>query len=69
VIETAVLCVAPVFQPTYDDRMALVTIELPTQRTQTRFYLRLRSEWLADAELSKFESRVGSDRHGHMQLQ
>ena len=54
------------FQPIYDDRMAVVTIELPTQQTQTRFNLRRWSELLADAELAKFEGRVESDRHGHI---
>ncbi|HEV2207743.1 MAG TPA: hypothetical protein VG167_03160 [Verrucomicrobiae bacterium] len=46
--------------------MAVVTIELPTQQTQTRFNLRRWSELLADAELAMFEGRVETDRHGHI---
>jgi len=38
--------------------MGALTIELPTQRTQTAFNLRRWSELLADRELTRFEGRV-----------
>ena len=45
--------------------MDTLTIELPSQRTQTAFNLRRWAELLADPEMRKFEGRVETDRHGH----
>ncbi|MBM3836292.1 MAG: Uma2 family endonuclease [Verrucomicrobia bacterium] len=46
--------------------MATLTIELPLQSTQTDFNLRRWAELLADPELTKFEGRIETDRHGHI---
>lgn len=48
--------------------MATLTIELPSQRAQTRFNLRRWEELLADPELAKFEGRVETDRHGQITM-
>src|SRR5436309_15305136 len=45
--------------------MAL-TVELPTQQSQTAFNLRRWAELLADPELAKYEGRLETDRHGHI---
>jgi Uma2 family endonuclease len=46
--------------------MAMLTIQLPPQRTQTEFNLRRWAELLADREVARFEGRVETDRHGHI---
>lgn len=46
--------------------MGTLTIQLPSQRTQTEFNLRRWAELLADPELVKLEGRVETDRHGHI---
>jgi Uma2 family endonuclease len=46
--------------------MGALTIELPSQRTQTAFNLRRWDEVLADPELAKIEGRVETDRYGHV---
>src|SRR5437867_2906454 len=46
--------------------MATLTLELPSQKTQTAFNLRRWAELLADRELARFEGRVETDRHGHI---
>ena len=44
--------------------MSTLTIELPPQRTQTKFNLLRWTELLADRGLSKIEGRIETDRHG-----
>jgi hypothetical protein len=46
--------------------MAVLTLELPPQKTQTTFDLRRWAELLADRELATIEGRIETDRHGHM---
>jgi len=43
-----------------------LTIELPQQEAQTALNLRRWAELLADPELTRFEGRVETDRHGHV---
>jgi hypothetical protein len=45
--------------------MGTLTIELPSQRTQTEFNLRRWAELLADPEMQKVVGRVETDRYGH----
>src|SRR3954468_7999767 len=45
--------------------MAL-TLELPSQQSQTVFNLSRWAEVLADRDLAKFEGRIETDRHGHI---
>lgn len=44
--------------------MSTLTIELPSQRTQTEFNLRRWAELLADPEMRKVVGRVETDRYG-----
>src|SRR6266700_783423 len=46
--------------------MAMLTLELPPQKTQAEFNLRRWTELLADRELAKVEGRIETDRHGHI---
>src|SRR5436189_3149968 len=46
--------------------MAMLTLELPPQKTQTEFNLRRWAELLADGELAKIEGRIETDRHGQI---
>ena len=46
--------------------MASLTIELPQQQAQTVRNLRRWEELLANRELARFESRIETDRHGHI---
>src|SRR6266568_5559767 len=46
--------------------MAMLTLELPPQKTQAEFNLRRWTELLADRELAKIEGRIETDRHGHI---
>jgi Uma2 family endonuclease len=46
--------------------MASLTIELPSQKSQTSFNLRRWNEILADPVLAKIEGRVETDRHGNI---
>lgn len=46
--------------------MSTLTIELPSQRTQTEFNLRRWAELLADPEMRKIVGRVETDRHGQI---
>src|SRR4051794_32198726 len=46
--------------------MAALTIELPSQREQTRFNLRRWDELQSDSELAKVEGRIETDRYGHV---
>src|SRR5215213_10269990 len=46
--------------------MATLTIELPSQKSQTAFNLHRWAELLADRELAKIEGRIETDRHGHI---
>lgn len=46
--------------------MDTLTIELPSQRTQTTFNLRRWTELLAHPELAKIEGRIETDRHGQI---
>ena len=46
--------------------MPTLTIELPQHKTQTAINLHRWAELLADAELTRFEGRVETDRHGHV---
>ena len=46
--------------------MSSLTIELPTQQSQTRFNLARWAEVLADPNLNKVEGRVETDRHGYI---
>src|SRR5712671_7740369 len=46
--------------------MAMVTLELPPQKTRTAFNLRRWAELLADREVAKVEGRIETDRHGHI---
>jgi Uma2 family endonuclease len=48
--------------------MAPLTIELPTQRTQTVFNLRRWTELVADRDLAKIEGRIETDRYGRIIL-
>ena len=54
----------------YPSRMATLTIDLSSQKKQTAFNLRrweqLRTDPLIAQELSKFEGRVETNRHGHI---
>jgi Uma2 family endonuclease len=43
-----------------------LTIELPQHQAQTALNLRRWAELLADPELTRFEGRVETDRHGHV---
>jgi len=43
-----------------------LTIELPQHEAQTALNLRRWAELLADPELTRFEGRVETDRHGHV---
>lgn len=45
--------------------MSTLTIELPSQRTQTEFNLRRWAEVIADPEMQKIVGRVETDRYGH----
>src|SRR5712671_2188716 len=45
--------------------MAMLTLELPPQKTQTALNLRRWAELLADRELARVEGRIETDRHGH----
>lgn len=46
--------------------MATMTIELPTQASQTDFNLRRWEELLTDRELAKIEGRIETDRFGRI---
>src|SRR2546421_6806689 len=46
--------------------MAMLTFELPPQKSQTEFNLRRWAELLADRDLAKVEGRIETDRHGHI---
>ncbi|MEY2428501.1 MAG: hypothetical protein QOJ40_1386 [Verrucomicrobiota bacterium] len=46
--------------------MAMLTLELPPQKSRTAFNLRRWAELLADRELAKVEGRIETDRHGHI---
>ena len=46
--------------------MATLTIELPSQKEQSRFNLERWAELQSDPELAKFEGRIETDRHGHI---
>src|ERR1043166_1875533 len=46
--------------------MASLSLELPSQKTQTAFNLRRWAELLADPIAAKVEGRVETDRHGHI---
>lgn len=46
--------------------MAMLTLELPRQKTQTAFNLRCWADVLADPELAKVQGRIETDRHGHI---
>jgi Uma2 family endonuclease len=46
--------------------MATLSIELPSQKSQTAFNLRRWEEVLADPDLAKVEGRVETDRHGQI---
>jgi len=46
--------------------MATVTLELPPHKMQTALNLRRWAELLADRELTRFEGRIETDRHGHV---
>ena len=46
--------------------MPTITIELPPQQAQTAFNLSRWAELLRDAELTRFEGRIETDRHGHI---
>jgi Uma2 family endonuclease len=46
--------------------MSTLTIELPSQRTQTAFNLKRWAELLTDSELAKIEGRIETDRYGHI---
>ena len=46
--------------------MATLTLELPSQKSQTAFNLRRWAEILADRQLAKIEGRIETDRHGHI---
>ena len=46
--------------------MAGLTLELPSQRTQTEYNLRRWAELLEDRELAKVEGRIETDRYGHV---
>src|SRR6266536_5828427 len=48
--------------------MAMLTLELPPQKTQAEFNLRRWTELLSDRELSKIEGRIETDRHGRIVL-
>lgn len=48
--------------------MAPLTIELPTQRTQTVFNLRRWTELVANRDLAKIEGRIETDRYGRIIL-
>lgn len=50
----------------YSLNVALLTIQLPAQRTQTEFNLRRWAELLADPQLARFDGRVETDRHGRI---
>src|SRR6267142_1021088 len=46
--------------------MAMLTLELPPQKTQTALNLSRWAELLADRELARIEGRIETDRHGHI---
>ena len=46
--------------------MATLTIELPSQNSQTAFNLRRWAEVLNDPEWTKYEWRIETDRHGYV---
>jgi Uma2 family endonuclease len=46
--------------------MATLTIELPSQASQTNVNLKRWAELVADPELAKIEGRIETDRHGHI---
>lgn len=46
--------------------MATLTLDLPSQKTQTAFNLRRWTEILADPDLARIEGRIETDRHGHV---
>jgi Uma2 family endonuclease len=46
--------------------MAVLTIELPPQQSQTAFNLRRWAELCADSELAKYAGKIETDRFGHI---
>src|SRR5437762_7541724 len=46
--------------------MAILTLELPPQKAQTKFNLRRWAELLEDRELAKVQGRIETDRHGRI---
>src|SRR3977135_1782305 len=52
----------------YSKSVAMLSLELPTQKTQTAFNLRRWAELLSDQELRKIEGRIETNRHGHIIL-
>jgi Uma2 family endonuclease len=46
--------------------MPTLTLELPSQKTQTAFNLRRWTELLSDPVLAGIEGRIETDRHGHI---
>ncbi len=46
--------------------MPTLTIELPSQKSQTAFNLQRWSELLKDPELAKIDARIETDRFGHI---
>src|SRR5882724_2220347 len=46
--------------------MSTLTIELPSQSSQTRFNLHRWAELLSDSQLAKIEGRIETDRYGHI---
>ncbi len=50
----------------YNNDMATLTLELPSQKAQTEYNLRRWAELLADREVAKVEGRIETDRHGHI---
>ena len=46
--------------------MATLTIDLPSHQAQTARNVRRWAELLADRELTRFEGRIETDRHGHI---
>ncbi len=44
----------------------MLTIELPLQADRTKFNVQRWAALLADPELTKFEGRIETDRHGHI---
>ena len=46
--------------------MPTITVELPSQKTQTAFNLRRWAELSKDPTLTRIEGRIETDRHGHI---